>query len=308
MSLPLSSFQGVSPVCLSSSCSVLEGNSAIPDSGQLSYPFRKAIIIEEIRFDLSLQGTANNFNLGALVSAKFNLGQLYLMRDPVPVWLLGTTMAATQEEAISQNLTVPIIYSHYRWRLPAPLYVEAGQVLSSWFTRGLDGFNAANGLPNPINVQVSYIGRTVPPNHQRPKILSVPYAAPWVTTLGNVYQQSNEFNLFNPFDKPLQVQRLTGRVLRQSVTPTLRANVVRDNTPSPTDPTGATMTVLMNDSWGGKMVNNLTGPSDVWDILRSAWTVDTIMPPKGVYEVRAWNINTDNVLHTAVIGMREEKV
>lgn len=301
-----SSFQGSSPVLLSSSCGVLEANSAIPDSAQLSYAFRKPIVIEEIRWDLWLPH-AGATNFGALVSTKLNLGQLYLMRDPVPIWLLGTTMAASQEEGVDQDLSIPTAYSHYRWRLPEPLYVEAGQVLSSWFTRGLDGFNTANGFPDPITVQVTYVGRTVPPNQSKPKNIPVPYAAPWVTTLGNVYQQSNEFNLFNPFDKNLSMQRMTGRLLEQFPSdPT--ANVLRAVTPAPSDAFGSKTTILMNDSWGGKMVNNLTGPSDVWDILRSAWTVDTIMPPKGVYEVRAWNINVNNSVHVAIIGTRDEDI
>jgi hypothetical protein len=150
----------------------------------------------------------------------------------------------------------------------------------------------------------------VSPGQPRPKVIAVPYAAPWVTTLGNTYQQSNEFDLFNPFAQALQVQRLTGRVTLFQTTS------ARAITPAPlfSSPGAINITLLMNDSWGGKMVNNPTGPSDVFDILRGAWTVDTAMPPKGVYEIRAFNLTSGGTqptpfqLFVAVIGTREEKL
>lgn len=293
-------FQGVSPVLLSSSADVLANNSAVPDSGQLSYPFRKAIFIEEIRWTLRISsGTA--LNLGSIVRTKMSLGQKYLMRDQVPIWLLGTSMANTQEEASDSLLTTPFAYSHYRWRLPEPLYVEAGEVLSCAFFRGIDGFGS-------INVQVAYCGRTVAPNHPRPSVIPVPYAAVWTTAAGDTFAQSNENHLFNPFDVPIRVQRLTGRAFSfVSGTTLTQRNIPTANA------SNTHMTILMNDSWGGKMVNNPTGPSDVFDIVRSAWTVDTIMPPKGVYEIRGQNLNLPSdfsglTLHVGMIGTREEAV
>jgi len=68
--------------------------------------------------------------------------------------------------------------------------------------------------------------------------------------------------------------------------------------------------VQIFDTWGGKLVNDLTGPSDIWDATRSAWTFDTILPAKGAYDVRAFNISTNvafnEQLHIAMIGEREE--
>jgi len=290
----LDRFQGVSPVLLSSSCTVKANNSAIPDSGQLSYPFRKAIVIEEIRWTMSSELVGGK-NLGALVATKLSIGQLYLMRDPMPVWLLGTMMDQSLEDARDFSTAPASDFGHYRWRLPEPLYLEAGQVLSSWFTRGDDGLG-------DIDVQVSYVGKTVAPSQPKPGLIAVPYAAPFVTTLGQVYQQSNEFNLFNPFDVPIRVQRLTGRVLKFAPPFVSAAMALTPAVP------GSGLTILMNDSWGGKMVNNNTGPGDVFDVLRAAWTVDTIMPPKGVYEVRAWNIPADLQLHVGLIGVREERI
>lgn len=304
---PRPNFQGVSPVLMSSSCVVGEASSGIPDSGRLSYPFRKAIVLEEIRWTISAASLIDDtrFNLGALVSTKLQLGNNYLMRDAVPIWLLGTLMARSQEQAIDVGLSTPTVFSQYRWRLPEPLFVDAGEVLQSEFSRGLDGFGTFGG--GGLTVKVSYVGKTVPPNQSRPRIIPVPYVAPWVTRLGQTYEQSNEFDLFNPFDVPLRVQRLTGRLL---------------NLIAPSGPTtgtcaslqgltpvvgGSAISILMDDSWGGKMVNNNTGPGDVFDCLRASWTVDTELPPKGVYNIRAWNIPTDQQLHVALIGVREER-
>ncbi len=285
------SFQSVSPVLLSSPFTLLENNSAIPNSGFMSYPFRKAIVIEEIRWSLQVTSSGAQPNLGALVYTKLSLGRHFLMRDKVPIWLLGTAMAVSQEEISDNTLTTPTAYSHYRWRLPEPLYVAAGQVLSSTFFRGVDGFGTMTG-------EVTYVGRTVAPNQPVPKVLAVPYVAPFITNQTS-YQQSNEAHLFNPFDIPIRIQRLTGRV---TVTSAWLYS------PTPVVP-GSAITILMNDSWGGKMVNNNTGPSDVFDTVRAAWTVDTIMPPKGVYEIKVWNIpSIAYSVHVAMIGVREERL
>lgn len=289
-------FQGVSPVLLSSAVAVLASNSAIPDSGQLTYPFRKAIWIEEIRWTLRMPWTQAALNMGALVHTKLSLGQKYLNRDAVPVWLFGTTMSLLDEEDTSEAGDTISAYSQYRWKLPEPLFVDAGQVLSSVFSRGADGFDA-------INARVTYVGKTVAPGAPRPSIISVPYVAPFITTLGNTYEQSNEKHLFNAFNRPLRVQRLTGRVL--DLVPGETAAISKALTPVVA---GSAVTIRMNDSWGGKMVNDYTGPSDVFDCLRSAWTVDTEMPAKGTYDVQVWNLNPAQQVHIALIGSRDEEI
>jgi hypothetical protein len=295
----VSSFNRPSPVILSSPCTVLPGSAASPNYADLSYPYRKAILIDEIRYDVYVVApTVSPINLGAFLYVKHQLGQHYLMRDYVPLWLLGTMMVQQEEEANDLLLATQTTYSHYRWRLPEPLYIEAGQVLFSTFQRPQTPV-----IPQNMVVQVSYVGRVCPPNQPRPKSIIVPYAAPFVTTIGTTYQQSNEFHLFNPFDQPINVQRMTGRVVSTFDGSAMIAQRVL--TPIPTAPTSA-MTVLIDDSWGGKIVNNNTGPADVFDATRCAWTFDTVMPRKGQYNVRAWNIPVLQQLHIAMVGSRQE--
>lgn len=292
-------FNRPSPVLLSSACDVAPGNQNTPDMAKLSYPYRKAVLVDEIRFDMTAEaGSAPN--LGSVLYAKFQLGQHYLMRDFVPVWLLGTTMVPTEEEQRDTSLATPQAVSHYRWRLAEPLYVEAGQVLRPQFSHVLHNTSVPAGA---ITVQVSYAGRVVPPQHKRPSVIEVPYAAPFVTTFGQVYQQSNEFNLFNPFDKPLRVQRMTGRVLRDGAAPFLE----RSFTPPPNLATTQAQ-VQIFDNYGGKVVNDLTGVGDVFDAARAAWTFDVVMPPKAQFDVRVWNIQSNTQVHIAMIGTREESL
>jgi hypothetical protein len=277
------------------------GNQNTPDMTELSYPYRKAVLIDEIRFDLRASVTGGlGENLGSILYAKLQLGQHYLMRDFVPVWLLGTTMSALEEESHDQALAAEESFSHYRWRLAEPLYVEAGQTLRPVFSHVLHNTAFPAGA---ITAQVSYAGRVVPPNQKRPSVIDVPYAAPFVTTFGNIYQQSNEYNLFNPFDQPLRVQRMTGRVLFD-----LSNQIVslRSFTPAPGGPAQAQIQIF--DSWGGKVVNDLTGVGDVFDAARAAWTFDTVMPRKGQYDVRVWNIQPNTQVHIAMIGTRQEAI
>ncbi len=295
-------FQLPSPVALSSQCNVLLGSTASPKMTELAYPYRKAVLIEEIRFDI--WGTSNfPVNFGAQVYARLQIGQHYLMRDPVPVWLLGTLMSLREEFAgdTTDFMDTPTVYGHYRWRLPEPLYVAAGEYITPVFS-----YPALSGLPvtqpSSLTVQVTYAGRVVPPRTSKPKSIIVPYAAPFVTTYGQVYQQSNEYNLFNPFNKAINVQRITARVA--SIADGY-VNQIRGYTPPPSTPT-VLPTVQIFDSWGGKMVNDLTGPDDVADAFRAAWTVDTVLPPKGQYDVRVWNIPSTSSVHFGLIGSREE--
>lgn len=288
-------FQRPSPVLLSSSVAVSPGSIGTPNMAELAYPYRKAVLIDEIRFDLRAEA-ANAINLGSILYAKFQLGQYYLMRDPVPIWLLGTLMDFQEEQGLDSILTTNEAFSHYRWRLAEPLYVEAGEVLRPQLSHVLHNTAVPAGA---ITCQVSYAGRVVPPQDKRPGIIEVPYVAPFVTTFGNTYQQSNEFNLFNPFDKPLRVQRLTARVLTDTSFPRLTTNY--------TPAAGQNFAQLqLDDSWGGKMVRDLTGIGDVCDEMRAAWTVDTVMPAKGQYLAKVWTIQSNEQVHIAMIGTREE--
>jgi len=263
----------------------------------MAYPFRRPIIIDEIRWTLQYSAHGSR-NTGALVYTKMTLGNNYLMRDPVPIWLLGTLMDLNQEQIgnLGSLFATNTTYAHYRWRLPEPLYVDAGEVLRSTFSRTLDGFNS-------ITVQVTYVGRTVAPGSPRPGVVAVPYAAPFITDLGNTYQQSNEKHLFNPFNKPIRVQRLTGRV-QSFVSGTTSSNVEVITPPAASF--SNFMTLQIEDSWGGKIVSKNTGVSDIVDVPRAAWTFDTVMPPKGMYLVQAWNIQAAQILHMAMVGVREE--
>jgi hypothetical protein len=300
MSAPQGYFQTPSPVCLSSPFTVIAGSSGIPQYDLLAYPFRKPILVEEIRFDLLLTDpdVLSKLSLGSFVYVQLQLGQHYLMRDPVPVWLLATFMAQSQEEGRDAEEAAPVDVSSYRWRLPQPLYVESGQVLRATFSREQDGLDSISGF-------VTYAGRTVSPNEPRPSVIPVPYAAPFVTTAGQVYQQSNERHLFNPFDKDLHVQRMTARI-------SINGLMARNITPSPNNTIGEQqVTVQLDDSWGGKICVERTGPSDVWDVSRASWTFDTVMPAKGMYLVKVWALlplvfQGNQRLHVAMVGHRME--
>ena len=306
MKTPIDSFENVTPVILSSTCTISRNSTGIPDSGQLSYPFRKAIIIDEIRFNLRRRIGAANTNLGGQVAMTMQLGRHFVAKDYVPIWLLGTVMDRAQEEVIDNSITPNQAFSQYRWRLPEPLYVDAGQVLSASFARGIPAGLVDDASAFDVTLEVTYVGRTVAPSQPRPKLIAVPYVARFCTDLSNTYQQSNENHLFNMFDRSLQIQRLTGRVGGGSGV----LSEMQALTPNAATGTNSLLTVKMTDSWGGKMVNDNTGPSDIFDIIRGAWTCDTEMPAKGQYKVQAMNLDTVNgqVLHVGMVGVRAEEL
>lgn len=303
----MSSFEESTPVVLSGSCQVNRNNTGQPPALDLTYPFRKALWIEEIRFQIykDQEGSViTRPQLGANIAMTMALGRHYIARYPVPIWLLGTVQDRTME-GVSLATDVTQDVSQYRWRLPAPLYLEPGQTLLPIFQRGIPAGLPDDGMTNAFTVWVTYAGRVASPNAPRPKTIQVPFVSPFITDTSATYQETTENDLANPFDKPLRVQRLTGRVYTQTAGSS--ADEAQALTPTAAG-LASVLTVMMEDSWGGKMVNNPTGPSDVWDILRGAWTVDTMLPAKSQYRVRATNLNTAafQYLHVGLIATREE--
>lgn len=307
-------FNATTPVLMSSSCTVARNNTGLPKALDLTYPFRKALWIEEIRFTI-VRATQGGIpadrngaqSLGALVAMTLQMGRHYIARYPTPIWILGTAQDRYQEQSTDVALSTTEYLSQYRWRLPSPLYLEPGQTLLPVFQRGLPAGLPDDAYDQNFTVYVTYAGRTVDPSQPKPRSIQVPYVAPFLTNNASTYQQSNEYDLLNMFDKPVRVQRMTGRVY--TFLTTTRALETQALTPRPAD-IASNLYVKIEDSWGGKMVNDPTGPSDVWDIIRGAWTIDTVMPPKGQYLVKVSNLNTaaGQYLHVALIGERQEAI
>jgi len=224
------------------------------------------------------------WNWGGRIRTKLRMGRIALTgtRDGgnfVPLWNFcappnGSAIAVEQESSV---LGVIQAVSHYVWKLPKPLIVPRGSVLSSEFFRPIDT------LPFVATVSVAYSGIYLPPTYKMTAEMAVPYVTlfePAGATASSAFL-SSELDLVNPFLVPLHVQRFIGRI-EDGVPPSQMFEVVSPSVP----------TVTMKDSWGNNVVRDFTAFATVFDSLRRAWTFGKVLNPKERYMVSLLNVTT----------------
>lgn len=200
----------------------------------LRNPMNRPMEILAVQFELDMEilGAAGinilpNNVMGGLIAVKMELGQYPITNGYVPVWSLGRSEQWIDEDQGTVALPTVVGFltvntpvgtalcanQNYLWRLPRPLFVPAGSVVTPTFQhRGL--------FTESIDVNISYICRSLPIGYEPKKIL-VPYASSFITpnfdldsiaTSGDTEQSdSTETDLINPFDTELYLQRFTGR-------------------------------------------------------------------------------------------------
>lgn len=310
------------PFFAAASVSLGPGQTAPPfSSRQLGNPYRQAMVIDEIHFQITLLATEGvpltRFNLGGSVRARFKLGRVEVSNEFIPIWNYGTRWdddggsGAFGEEfqsAAGQTmggvLTVSNSVNYYRWILPKPLYIPAGNILQPSISREQDA------LAQTANVWVGYGCRRLAP-HKPPTEFDVPYVAQFITdpvlegSSPSTFQ-SSEKDLVNIFQQDVRVQRFTGRVQKQLVVATV-TELLQDDL-------GSSVTLVMKDSTGVNIIRDFTPWNHVFDRNRRAWTFNRILKGKERYNVSLANVsagNTAGQFHTpmiAMIGTRREQM
>jgi hypothetical protein len=207
--------RGGSPILISAEVPLSEGDSAsVPNDERFSGLFRKAIVIDEIRFlaqspDFGVDGGGGTgfgtFNFAASLRCKFRIGRLELSRDPIPLCMYMSDVGQNPITYwISGEGQPDISYAHMRWILPRPLLLRPNTVLMPSFARTRDGFGgtAMAGIAMVGRV----IERTIPPEVRVP----VPYVGFFETehqSGSGGLAVTDELAFSNPFDKLLNIQR-----------------------------------------------------------------------------------------------------
>jgi hypothetical protein len=271
-----------------------EGGVVSPDTAELGYQFRQPIWIDEVNFvcrsPISVAGP-----LGFSIRCKLNLGRIAITstRDGgnfVPLWGFGTRQQALGIVDQAYDTNGGTTWSSFKWRLPKPLYVPAGQVLSASFFRTADG-QGVGAL-----VGISYLGRTVEPGTPLPKKAAVPFVSLYEPPAGAATAISSELDLVNPFLVPLHVQRFVMRVLETSGVQKYEDAF-----------SGAARVITMKDSSGYDVIGDATPMLEVAFGPRRAWTFDRMLQPKERFVVGYANNSAAVVSPTiSMVGWREE--
>jgi hypothetical protein len=310
------------PLLLSASVSIGSGGSSPPpNSALLTAPFRRASLIDEIRWCVSIP-TPNDAQsaLGGSITCKLQLGRLGLTSDKtsggfIPIGNFGTML---QDPTFVDNIfDAQYINSimNFRWRLPHPLYVAPGNVVIPSYIRGLDPV-AANAA-----VSIAYAGRLLHPQEPQPNVIDVPYVAlisvpPTGTGTGGAggtpgggpaTYQSSDVELSNPFDgvTELEVQRFIGRTYL-----TTNGGALRETPPS--DVQSPQPQVKLFDSEGYNVVRDFSNFSAVFDSNRRAWTFKKRLKPRERFMVNFQQMIPSDVnvqfAYVTMIASRKEVI
>lgn len=298
-----------SPFLVSSQITLASGATGNADAGALSQPFRRPFWIDEIRWNIRVPvPAAGPKPWGGLISTKLALGRMIISDKFIPIWNYCTEplqLQATSQQwdknfgpAVGPPGTggTSVSFSAYRWKLPKPLYVPAGNTVTSEFQRYADG--GANAL-----VTVSYAGRYIDQEETSRKEIDVPFVGaflpgfPSTTTV-----QSGEMDLFNPFLVPLHVQRLTGRLLNNSLS--TYGEVAAG---APTFQT-TNIALVAKDSFGHNVIRDFTNFLLVFDSNRRAWTFGKVLSAGQLYSLFFQNVASTDMLSIALIGTRKEQI
>lgn len=216
------------PLLLYSQIKVMPGAGSGPNVAALVNPHGLPMELLEVMFTIypNPEATSPNplrtfsFLTGMSVGVKMDLGNIPVVDADVPVNAFGTSrddadIAAFGGVSIYPDPTDTDIIATpftYRWRLKFPLFIPPGAVLTPVFTHlGQNQF--------PVTVQMIYNCRTLPVGYTPPAEMF----APWVGSYNSVSFDnmasepagrdfSSELDIINPFQQPLSLARLTGRV------------------------------------------------------------------------------------------------
>lgn len=324
------------PMLLSSQVTLLPGATKEAPEVRMVNPLNTAMLIDEIRFKtppISASGLGiSAYNPLLNIRCALRMGRVALTNNPVPIGNFGrVTLEDTSTGTVGgvgnyvNSLGSPqaFITTHSTWKLPKPLYVPRGEFLvpkityDTRFLKTLTSFNPSQF--DSLTIDVSFAGRSLPPNFPVPKSIAVP----WVTsfdvdllalTAGNSDTTiSNQTQLVNPFDKPMFVQRFIGRSL-------LHGNGEEASLYAPFElgdgfPGSAaawTMTTVRAvDSLNNILVRDPTPFGHLFQFLSRSWNVNAHLPSQGFYIMTVDRNYTSTIASTylahaiSMVGYRE---
>jgi len=276
------------------------GETAIPKVAHLQNPFRTSTLIDEVRFTIKSMVTSEPATgMGGIIHAKFALGRIALSEKFVPIWNYGTLFTTHLENEVAQQegqFATYCTFSHYRWILPKPLFVPEGNQLVPTFLRDPTmGTDAGT-----VTVNVAYAGRALQPGARIPTKLNVPFVGYFEHPSTSEYSQSDAKDLYNPFQVPLRIQRLVGRVLTGTFDG-VTAGVISPIAPQ----------LKIIDSNGYSIVDNssanYTPFNAIFDAQRRAWTYNRALKAKEWITVQSRFPGGATVrLQISAVGYREE--
>ncbi len=291
-----------SPVHLSASVILPSGSNGTVPPAALKNPMGQDMEILEIKFEVSgVIGAATDYGYyGATIACELVMGTHKITNGSIPVFCFGRAENLSAET--KQDITQTILFSSYTWRLPRPLYVPAGAVVTPNFTHtGL--------VSNSLNVRVGYSARTV---FAKPKMVYIPWVAKYSSKVFNPIESadvdsSTELDLVNPNPETFHLQRFVGRTV---------VNTATAKVEGPTALSSQYLLLRMTDSYGRPIIRSFTPFYSAFTPLTRSWEMDNgaELDPESYYLVNmrkdVMDFSADHEVDTAqafisMVGWRE---
>lgn len=294
-----------SPVHLSASLVLQSGASGAVPAATMKNPMGQDMEILEIKFELSGSTLYSGSPIfGGTVWCELTMGSIKLTNGSIPVWCFGRA-ENPEIESTSSVAAVGYVFNNYSWRLPRPLFVPAGAVVTASFTH--TGF-----VKTAVNVRVGYSGRTV---FTKPKKLYVPWVSKFLSKAFNPLSAagvdtSSELDLVNPHPEVFHLQRFVGRTL--AIEPGGGSTFDFEDV-NPQSFGSQYLTARITDSYGRPIVRNFVPFYSIFSPVTRSWEMDNgaSLDPEAYYIVNlkkdATVYDTDGIgqAFISMVGWRE---
>lgn len=270
------------PVHLTAAATLASNTTGGVNTVALKNPLGVAMEIHQIKWMISgASGSNNQDNIfGGIIACKLDLGTNPVTNGFVPTWLFGRPEDLSSETRVGVTGQATSFFS---WRLPRPLYIPAGAVLTPTFQhRGL--------LSTPLTTRISYVGKSLINKRLQPRKLYIPYVASYISpnfdftpsTSVAASSESTETDLVNPHKEPLFLQRFTGRL--QTYINSINGLVNMTETAAQFADTRTTMRMV--DSNGRPVVQSFTQFRQAFAGATRSWDLDNgaVMDPNSYYK------------------------
>jgi hypothetical protein len=259
-------------------------------------------------------------NRGGSLKAKIVVGTHMMTNSFVPVWLLGKCDTPEAECHPDVGAVGPAAtgsyYGAWTWILPKPLYVLPSMPIAIQVQRagplgGLPGDAFAIDSPGTtLPIWISVTGGYIERGFKAPSVIDVPYVTAMVgsaTVVGQAVtplpiNYSQKSDLENPFSRPLEIERLTGRLRNFNPLSAFPGAVEFDYLlPNPT--------IFMRDSLGYGLTRDYVPFNEVFDVSRRDWCIRRSIPSREYYSAI---VNSNGVANlypqVAIVGSRKEEI
>lgn len=296
--------QPIAPVHLSAAVQLQPGASGAPPLAALKNPMGQDMEILEVKFEIST-ATGSGAALGGSVACELTLGGYKLTKGSVPVWLFGRAENLSAE--FKTDAALGINYNAYTWRLPRPLFIPAGALISP-------KFNHLGYVNGDLTVRVGYSGRAC---FKQPRSISMPWVASYASKVFNPINvagsdSSQELDLVNATEQVFRLQRFVGRTSFIS-----QAGTFSEEFPQ----SFATryLNLRMVDSYGRPIVRTYTPFRSVFGAPTRSWELEEVgaeLDPSAYYRVflkksamtmAASQNGGQAQAYVSMVGWREEK-